>query len=241
MPYYNSSLYLDETIKSIQTQSFTNWELIIVDDNSDFQEKDILKYYKKNKKIRVFFLKENKGDGFCRIYGVNKSYSKMITFIDSDDIWEKDKLKLQLKYMTKNNFDFTYTSYVAFKDNEKFSKEIHPPKKFSFELFIKNSSIATSSMMIKKNLIKKIKLSKSPNFEDYFLKCQLLKKINYAYGLNKILLKYRIRENSLSKNKVRNVLWLWRINRNFNKMSFFKSFISVISISFNSLKKYGMK
>ena len=47
----------------------------------------------------------------------------MITFIDSDDIWEKDKLKLQLKYMTKNNFDFTYTSYVAFKDNEKFSKK----------------------------------------------------------------------------------------------------------------------
>ncbi len=241
MPNYNSSSFLEETVDAIRNQTFTNWELIIVDDNSDLETKKILKKLKKNKKIKIFFLKKNKGDGYCRVYGVKKSNSKVVAFIDSDDIWKKNKLKLQFNYMKKNNLDFSYTSYVAFKEKENYYKEIIPPKMINFEIFIKNSSIATSSMMVNKKIIKQIKFSKSPNFEDYYLKCQLLKKIDYAYCLNKFLLKYRVRDKSLSKNKFRNLFWLWKINRTFNKLSYFESFSSVISISINSLIKYGFK
>ena len=95
--------------------------------------------------------------------------------------------------------------------------------------------------MIKKELLKNVKLCKSPNFEDYFLKCQILKKTKYAYCVQKNLLKYRLKENSLSKNKFRNIFWLWKINRNFNKLTLFTSLISLVLISFNSIKKYGIK
>lgn len=95
--------------------------------------------------------------------------------------------------------------------------------------------------MINKEIIKKIKLSNSPNFDDFYFKCQILKKVKFAYGLNKYLLRYRISSKSLSTNKFRNLFWLWEINRKFNKLNFVHSLISLISISVNSLKKYGFK
>ena len=242
MPNYNSYDNIGQTIKSISNQSFKDWELIIVDDNSNAKTIELLKNIKKRykKKIRIYFLKRNKGDGYCRVFGCKKSKSKLIAFIDSDDIWTKHKLKLQFNFMKKNNFYFTYTNYTPFKDKIYF-KEIYPPKQLSFASFIKNSSIATSSMMVNKKLLKAIKLCKSPNFEDYYLKCQLLKKVKYANSINKNLLKYRLRKNSLSKNKFRNIFWLWKINRKFNNLNFFTSLISLIFISYNSLKKYGIK
>ena len=240
MPNYNSSLFFEQTIKSIINQSFLDWELIIVDDNSNSQTKKILKKYLKRRKIRIFFLKRNRGDGYCRLYGVKKAHSNIIAFIDSDDIWKKNKLKLQYDFMKKNNLNFSYTQYDAFKRNG-FKKRVFPPNKLNYENFTKNTSIATSSMMIRRKLFNKIKLSNSPNFEDYFLKCQILKKINYAYCLQINLLDYRISIRSLSNNKLRNIIWIWIINRKFNKMSFFKSLISVLLISINSIKKYGLK
>ena len=137
MPNYNSSLFLEQTIKSIINQSFFNWELIIVDDNSNSQTKKILKKYSKIKKIKIFFLKRNRGDGYCRLYGVKKAHSSIIAFIDSDDIWKKNKLKLQYNFMKNYNLNFSYTQYSAFKENG-FKKTILPPKKYNFDdpLFI---------------------------------------------------------------------------------------------------------
>jgi teichuronic acid biosynthesis glycosyltransferase TuaG len=241
MPNYNSHSYIKETVKSINQQDYKNWELIIVDDNSNIKTKNILESFKKNNKIKIYFLKKNRGDGFCRIFGYKKSKSSFIAFIDSDDIWPKNKLKVQYNFMKKNNLNFTYTNYIPFKNSNLYLKTVQPPEKLNFESFIKNSSIATSSIMIKKKLLKNIKLCKSPNFEDYYLKCQIIKKVKYAYCIKKNLLKYRLKKKSLSKNKLRNIFWLWKINRKFNKLSFLTSLISLTFISYNSLKKYGIK
>ena len=242
MPNYNSSTFIDKTIKSIVNQSFKKWELIIVDDNSDIKTLRVLEKYKKKKKIKIFFLKKNKGDGYCRLFGVNKAKSKLIAFIDSDDIWNKNKLKLQYHFMLKHGYHFTYTSYTAFKEgNPQYQKKVIPPKKFNLNKFTKNTSIATSTMIISKDKIKNIKISDSPNFEDYNFKCQILKKIDYAHCLNKDLLLYRVRDKSLSQSKIRNLKWVWKINKKFNKLSFLSNLISVFFISINSIKKYGFK
>ena len=241
LPNYNSEKYLIKTIKSILNQTFKYWELIIVDDNSNFETIKILKKLKNNKKIKIFFLNKNKGDGYCRKFGIKKSKSKLVAFIDSDDIWNKNKLKIQYNFMKKNNFSFSYTNYTPFKNNRHYLNTICPPKKLNLNSFLRDTSIATSSMMINKKLLNNLKLSKSPNFEDYFLKCQILKKINFAYCIQKNLLNYRIKKQSLSKSKLRNVYWLWKINREFNKLSFLKNIISLSSVSYNSIMKYGFK
>ena len=247
LPNYNSSEFFEETINSILNQTFKNWKLIIVDDGSDLDQKRILQKYTKHNKIKIFFLKKNKGAGFCRNLALKHSKGDYIAFIDSDDIWHKNKLLDQISFMLKNNFEFTYTNYVAFlkKDNVKKKKYIintvKPPKKFNFDRFIHNTSIGTSTMILKKNLIKDMKFINTKICEDYYFKCKILKKINYAYCLPKNFTKYRIRPNSLQSNRIRNFYWIWYINKNYNRLNLIENLLSVFSISFNSLIKYGLK
>lgn len=238
LPNYNSSLFIAETINSVLNQSYKNWKLIIVDDFSDKKTTDILKKFSSNKKIKVFWQKKNRGAGFCRNYAIKKSNSPFIAFIDSDDIWKKNKLKNQINFMKKNNFSFTYTNYETF---GKKMKKIYNPPKLNYLNFIKNTSIATSTMMIKREKIKSIKFTNSKICEDYYFKCKLLKKVKFAYCLNKNLTKYRIRDKSLQSNNIRNFYWIWKINKNYNNLNFFENFISLFFISLNSIKKYGGK
>ena len=237
LPNYNSSLFLNETLKSVLNQTYKNWKLIIVDDCSDKKTKKILKKYTKNKKIKVYWLKKNKGAGYCRNYAIKKSKSSYLAFIDSDDLWKTDKLETQIRFMENNNYEFTYTNYETF---GKKNSLIRPSQEYSFEKFINDTSICTSSMIIKREIVKNVEFTDTKICEDYYFKCKILKVCN-AYCLDDFLTKYRIRENSLQSNKWRNIYWIWKINKKYNKFNFFNNFFSLLFISLNSLKKYGLK
>ena len=243
LPNYNSELYVSETINSIINQTFKNWNLIIIDDNSNSETKKILKSYDNHQKINIIWLKKNKKTGFCRNLAIRNSKSEYIAFIDADDIWEKEKLFKQLNFMVKNNYKFTYTNYLPFaSEKEKNNlKEVKPVRYFTFKKFVRNTSIATSTMIIKKSSIGNVKFSNTNICEDYFFKCQILKKLDYAHCLPESLTKYRVRNDSLQSNKVKNLYWIWYINKNYNQLSFFDNLISLMCISFSSLKKYGFK
>ena len=219
-------------------QTYKNWKLIIIDDCSDDKTKNILKKYLKDKRIKIFWLKKNNGAGFCRNYGIKKSKSPYVAFIDSDDIWKKNKLEKQIIFMKKNNYSFSYTNYETFGDKKKI---IVPPLKFDYESFINNTSIGTSTMMIKRKELRNIKFTNSKICEDYYFKCKLLKRVKFAFCLNKFLTRYRIRHNSMQSSNIKNIFWIWKINRDFNKLSIANNLTSIINISLNSIKKYGGK
>jgi len=241
LPNYNSSKTIKETISSILNQTYKNWELIIVDDNSDKITKSILSKYKKLNKIKILYLKKNKGAAYCRNLAIKKSKSYYVAFIDSDDLWQKNKLNLQINFMQKNNYFFTYTNYKTFKINNPIKKTILAPSKFNFNSFVKNTSIATSTMIVKRSIAGKIKFSNTKICEDYYYKCQLLKKIGNAYCYPGCLTEYQIRKDSLQSNHIRNLYWIWKINKSLNRFDILKNLISIFLISFNSLKKYGFR
>ena len=243
LPNYNSAPHIKETLDSIISQSFRNWKLFIIDDNSNIETKNILKKYENHPNINILWLNKNKKAGFCRNLGLRISKSDYIAFIDSDDIWENEKLSKQLSFMIKNNHLFTYTNYKVFKskNGKQNIREVALPKTFSFDTFIKNTSIGTSTMMIKKKSMGNIKFTNTKICEDYFFKCKILKKVHYAHCLPESLTKYRVRKNSLQSNKLRNIYWIWFINKRYNKFHFMKNLISLLFISFNSVKKYGLK
>ena len=240
LPNYNSAPYLPEIIDSIINQTFKNWKLIIIDANSNIETKKILKKYNSNSNINIIWLKKNKRAGFCRNLAIRNSKSEYVAFIDSDDIWEREKLSKQLDFMDKNKYHFTYTNYQPFKST-KHLPVIKPAKYFDYDKFTKNTSIATSTMIIKKSSIGNTKFSNTAICEDYFFKCQILKKIKYAYCLSENLMRYRIREGSLQSNKMRNLYWIWHINKNYNKMNFLKNLLSIFYISLSSIKRYEFK
>ena len=241
LPNYNSSNTISATINSILKQSYKDWNLIIVDDASNNETIKILKKFNKFKKIKIFYLNKNKGAGYCRNLAIKKSKNKYLAFIDSDDLWEKNKLKMQINFMQSSNYSFTYTYYKTFTSNKKIVKTIKTPKRFNFKSFTKNTSIATSSMIVERHLAGKTTFYNTKICEDYYYKCQLLKKTQYAYCLPRYLVQYQIRENSLQSNRFRNLYWMWKINKDLNHFNIIKNVVSIFFISINSLKKYGLR
>ena len=152
IPNFNKAIYIEETIQSVIDQKFDNWKLYIIDNNSSDGSIKILKKFDNFKnKIKIIYLKRNKGAYFSRNLGLRISSSKYVCFLE-DDIWKDDKLEKQVDFMNKKNCNFSYTNYVPFKieNNKKvFKKEISPPNHFSYNSFLRNTSIGTSTVMIK--------------------------------------------------------------------------------------------
>ena len=99
IPNYNKDKYLTECIESVINQTYKNWFLYIIDDNSKDKSKEILQKYKTFQNIKVLSLNKNKGPSFCRNLGMRISNAQFISFLDSDDIWTSDKLKTQINFM----------------------------------------------------------------------------------------------------------------------------------------------
>ena len=212
LPNYNKAKFLDEAIKSILNQSFSNFKLHIIDDFSNDNSLEIIKKFS-DSRIKLTTLKENYGVYYCRNLGLKFSNSKYIAFIDADDYWDKDKLENQIKFMEKFNYGFTYTDYIPFtieKNNKKFKKKIVVNKEFSFNEFIHNTSIAMSTVIVQKSLLKNIKFEKLEVCEDYLFKCQILRK-HKAVKCEDALMYYCISKNSMQSNKLRSLFWVWKI------------------------------
>tara|TARA_Y100001970_G_scaffold41512_1_gene51347 strand:- start:34590 stop:35363 length:774 start_codon:yes stop_codon:yes gene_type:complete len=244
IPNFNKAKFLDECIQSVIQQSYSNWKLFIIDDASKDNSINILKKYENMEKITIVKLKKNKGPAFCRNLGMRLSKSKYISFLDSDDIWTKDKLRKQIDFMIKHNYDFTYTDYLPFFhniNNKIFKKKTNLKKSFTYEEFILNSSINSSTMIINRNIVFNYKFKKTKILEDYLFKCEILKNGKTAYKLSDNLAFYRIVSNARSSNRILNFIWLWKINKKYNNLNIFNNIKSIIFISINSLKKYGIK
>ena len=242
VPVYNSKNFIQDTLESIIRQSYKNWRILLIDDNSNDGTSEIIKNFinnNVNKKKFIFIKnKKNKGQAFSRNLALKYCNSKFIAFIDSDDIWQKNKLKKQINFMLKYNYDFTYSDYKSIKNNK--IKTIKTPNFFNYKNFTKNTSIATSTMIIKKKILKNLFFPDLKLCEDYYFKCLILKSKD-AYKCPGVYSFYRLRNNSLQSDRLRVFLTLWMINKNLNKMNFIDNLVSIFFVIINSFKKYAFR
>lgn len=236
-PSYNSSQYIRETVQSVVSQTYSDWELIIVDDGSiDNSDLIIKELVSSDTRIKAFFLKENKGVAFARNKAISEASGRYIAFLDSDDIWSSDKLEKQLNFMKINAIAFSFTSYQPFSSFKSY-KVIHAPQKISYEELLRNTIIGCLTVVIDTELIKKIFMPDYATSQDYAAWLLILKKGYFAYGFNENLAKYRVVSTSNSANKIEMMKGVWSIYRESEKLNILQSFWCLINYMFNAILK----
>ena len=240
IPYYKKKKFFKKTIKSVLEQTHKNFEIILIYDDIDKTELPFVKLtLRKIKKVKIIINKKNLGAGYSRNIGIKKSKSRLISFLDSDDTWHKDKLKKQIKFMKINKVDFSYTDYSIIDKNEKKIKIIRSPKIITYRNLLFSCDIGLSTVMVNSRLLKKEKFPNLKTKEDYLLWIKLSKKKIKMLGINETLTSWRETNNSLSssiRQKLKDAFLVYSCHLKFN---FLKSLILVFLLSVNSLtKKY---
>jgi teichuronic acid biosynthesis glycosyltransferase TuaG len=207
MPAYNASNYISEAINSVIAQTFTNWELIIVDDGStDDTSERANEYVLKDNRI-YYYYQENGKQGKARNLGISKSKGEYLAFLDADDVWLPEKLEIQIREIQKKNVDLVFAdSYLFFNDEiEDVSQKMNIQgniffDKSSLKLFLEGNKIPILTVLVKKERIMNVggfsEELNIQNVEDYHLWLKLLICNCVFYSSNHILAKYRVHNNS---------------------------------------------
>lgn len=239
MPAYNSEVFLSETIQSVICQTYNNWELLIIDDCSTDDSRLIAKQHSKlDPRIKLLVNKTNSGPAITRNYGIQEASGRFIAFLDSDDLWDKEKLSKQINFMISNNYHFTYSYYSQITEQGNFIKNIdNLPNRVSYKSSMKSNKIGCLTAIFDVEFFGKVYMENLKNRQDYTLWLKLLKKEKYAYCFQEILAYYRIRENSISSNKYKLIKYHWIIYRNIEKQSLVKSSYYLLNYVFVKLFK----
>jgi teichuronic acid biosynthesis glycosyltransferase TuaG len=239
-PAYNCEKYVSETIESVQNQTYTNWEMIIVNDKSnDNTEKIINKYAEKDNRIRIINLIENSGAAVARNIAIENAKGRFIAFLDSDDRWKKNKLENQLEFMLQNKYGFTFTGYEYIKDeNNNKDKIFKVPHSLNYNQGLKNTVIGCLTVIIDKDIVGDFRMPLVRRGQDNLTWLNLLKEGHIAYGINENLAEYRKVEGSLSNDKRKALKRQWYNYRTVIKLPFLKCVYYYSFYVINNVKKY---
>lgn len=227
MPSYNCEKYIAASIDSVINQTYTEWELLIVDDVSTDKTKDIIKsYIKQDARIKLFVMEENSGAALCRNKAVEEASGQFIAFLDSDDIWSEEKLKLQLSFMLENNYSITCTGYQQI-DSQGVGRTFLPKTKVDYEGILLTCPVGNSTVIYNCENLGKIYTPNIRKRNDDALWLKMLKKEKYIYGMQDILMYYRIRPGSISSNKLSLVKYHWILYRKIEKLTIRKSIFHI--------------
>lgn len=223
-PMYNSEATIAETIESVLAQTYTGWEMVIVDDCSTDASGSIVKSYQK-RDARIQYYKRDKKSSVAnaRNYAINIAKGYYLAFLDSDDLWEKDKLQKQIDFMVRNNAGFCYSACATIDEKGNKTGKIRNVKDYAdYGMLLKGNFIPCLTVVVEKKLFDKIEFPEIKH-EDYAVWLSILKTGVKAYGINEVLAYYRVNSNSVSANKFKAALWTWNIYYNYEKIPFFKS------------------
>ena len=241
-PMYNSEKFIDLTIQSVQSQTYQNWEMIIVDDASTDRSIEIVKKIMSNEpRLQLKQLADNLGPAHTRNNGIKLAKGRFLAFLDSDDLWHKDKLEKQIKFMQKNHYAFTYTGFEKINEEGKVIGAIFPYKEeVCYHDLLKSNHIGCLTAMIDLKILGyKMYMPDIKKRQDQGLWLEILKEIDKAYCLNKVLGKYRIRKDSISINKIANIKFQWQLYRELEKLSIIQSFYYMLWYAFYGIRKYS--
>lgn len=216
MPAYNAERTIAEAIDSVLAQTFSDWELFVIEDGSSDDTLTIAEGYAETDS-RICILKNdvNQGVSRSRMRGIEAADSPWIAFLDSDDFWHNDKLEKQFAMLEKHpdaQILFTASGFVT-ENGKAYSYVLKVPERISYNELLRGNVMSCSSVLVKREWMLKYPMAGDAMHEDYASWLQILREVPYAYGINEPLLIYRLSENSKSSNRISSAKMVYRTYR----------------------------
>lgn len=240
-PMYNGASFIEETIKSVQVQKYTNWEMIIVDDGSKDNCAEIVKKYTlKDKRIRLI-RQSNGGSASARNNALRNARGRYICFLDADDLLDSCFLEKQLSFLKSKNAAIVYASYRRINEsNKEILKPFIVPNKVNYKGLLKSCSISCLTAMFDKEKTGNVFFDESLKSmrDDFVFWLTLLKKIDYAYGNKEVLASYRVFASSTTGNKKKVMKPQFMVYYKLEKLGIIRSIYYFVNWAINGIFKY---
>ena len=236
-PTFNSEKFIIEAIQSAQKQTYTNWEMIIVDDcSSDKTVSVISEIAQLDKRIQLFIIEKNSGAGVARNVALSKTAGRYIAFLDSDDLWMPTKLEKQLNFMSKNDLPFTFSFYDCIDEEGKpLNRRVEAPRNLSYNQLFYCNYIGNLTAIYDVDYFGKIPISPIRKRQDWSLWLTILKKIKMAQPVPESLAFYRVRQSSISASKLDLLQHNFTVYRTFHGLNLAISLLCMIGFLFTQL------
>ncbi len=225
-PLYNAEAFISQTLSSVQNQTYTNWEHIIVDDaSSDDGVKIVEDAAKTDDRIRLVENSKNNGAAVCRNIATENASGDFIAFLDSDDLWHPEKLKKQLQFMMVENCAVSYTSYRHMdEEGTLLNKRIKALPSLSYKKQHSNNYIGNLTGIYNANVLGKIVAPNIRKRQDWAVWLEAIKQSQKpALGLQEDLAYYRVRQGSISANKMNLIQYNFRFYKEYLGYSWMSS------------------
>ncbi|MGH2665296.1 glycosyltransferase family 2 protein [Flavobacterium sp.] len=239
-PTFNSAKYIAETIQSVQKQTYSNWEMIIVDDCSKDKTVEIIQnFMEDDHRIHLIQMNKNGGPAKARNKGIEKAQGDYMTFLDADDLWFPDFIENSIHSIKETGIHFVFSSYRRSNENLEFVySDFIVPKKVTYTDILKTNSISCLTAFVDIKTLGKKTMPEIFKRQDMGLWLKYLKEIPFAYGIQEPKAIYRIRENSLSRNKANLLKYQWQFYREVEKLNFFQSVYYMLHWMYRGFMKY---
>lgn len=239
MPTYNSSRYVAESIRSIEAQTYTNWELLITDDCSvDDTVRIVSEFADRDKRIKLTVLAQNSGAGVARNESIKRAEGRYLAFCDSDDRWEPEKLSIQLRFMKANGYELTYTSYSVCRDDGERIGAVRCKSRLSYFTLLCDNGIGCLTAMYDTSRIGKIYMPTIRKRQDWGLWLAVIKRTKYAYGLPNDYLSIYRQGNGISSNKVKLIKSNYAV---YHELEGYSAIVSMLLLTFCFVPSYIFK
>ncbi|HSF54535.1 MAG TPA: glycosyltransferase family 2 protein, partial [Algoriphagus sp.] len=215
VPVFNTEKYVGMTIESVQNQTYSNWELLLIDDCSRDKSVEVCNSFAQlDTRIKVITLSQNSGALTARNEGIKNAKGRFICFLDSDDTYEPEKLKTQLEFMLEGNVPVSFTMFQRITEAGHFMGKSNVPfqEEVSYRQLLGNPAFSIITIMIDRDKVNvPIVEAKVVKAEDYVFHLWILKQGFKAKGINQPLSNYRFRQGSQSTSFLGNAADLWKV------------------------------
>ncbi len=224
-PLYNCEPFFKDTICCVLNQTYENLEWIIVDDRSRDGSLALARSAAAgDARIQVHGMECNQGPAVARNFAISQARGRFIAFLDSDDLWKPEKLERQTAFMLENDISFSYSYYEIMDEaGIPLNRTARPPMKLTYRDMLKKNHIGCLTAMYDAEAIGKVYMPLIRKRQDYGLWLKILKKTEFAHCLPESLALYRLRSSSVSGNKLGLLKYNWKLFRNVEELSFFRS------------------